>query len=162
MTELLPAPAGPFALAHGRQQLVPGRWVQAAGRPHEILGTIVCVDHVEAWLECLLQSDDGLSRWLAVEVRGEGYRCTLWDRTVHDEMPPALSVAGQGVEIVAGTASFHSIGTFGAYPIPSEGLMTYHELSGATATAAEQFAAGGPWLVGRGDGANIEFRAAGE
>jgi hypothetical protein len=40
--------------------------------------------------------------------------------------------------------------------------MTYHEVSGATATAAEQFVAGGPWLVGRGDGVNIEIRAAGE
>jgi hypothetical protein len=162
MIELLPAPASPFALAHGLHQLLPGRRMHADGRPHEILGTIVCVDHVEAWLECLLQSDDGLSRWLAVEVCGEGYRSTLWDRTVHGEIPPALSAAGHGVEIVAGTASFHSTGTFGPYPIPSDGLMTYHEFSGATTTAAEQFAAGGPWLVGRGDGVDIEIRAAGE
>jgi hypothetical protein len=162
MIALLPAPTGAFALAQVPEQLQPGRRVQAGGQRYQILGSIVCIDKVEAWLECLLQSHDTLQRWLAVEVRGDGYRTTLWHRTVQGEMPSSLAAPGHGVEIVAGTASFHSVGAFGDYPIPSEGLMTYREFFGAPATAAEQFEPGGPWLVGRGDGAHIEIQAAGE
>jgi hypothetical protein len=162
MIDFLPGPRGPFALAQVPEQLLPGRRLRAGGLTCDVVGSIVCVDSVEAWLECLLRSEDDEvddpALWLAVEVRGDRYRTTLWERTVHPDMPEALRQSGDVAETLAGTASFRSMGRFGAYPIPTAGLMTYRESRGVPATAAEQFVAGGPWLVGRGDGADIELR----
>jgi hypothetical protein len=158
MIDLLPAPNGPFALARLPEQLAPRRRVRVAGVPAAVAGSIVCVDRDEAWLECLLRLDDGSSRWLAVEARGSCYRTTLWDRSIETAMPSALSAFGR--ETLAGVASFRSHGEFDAFPIPRTGLLTYREAArgadGLPATAAEQFAPRGPWLVGRGDGADIE------
>jgi hypothetical protein len=158
MIDFLPTPTGPFALARLPEQLRPGCRVRADGRRAEIAGTIVCVDRVEAWLECLLRTDlDEPARWLAVEVRAGGYRTTLWDRSIETELP--VDLRSDDAALLAGAASFRSRGDFGAFPIPRAGLLTYHEAHGAAATAAEQFAPDGPWLVGRGDGVDIALTA---
>jgi hypothetical protein len=161
MIGFLASPKGSFALAQVPEALLPGRRVRADGRLYDVAGAIVCVDAVEAWLECLLDAGDGRPRWLAVEVCGNGYRTTLWERTVESEPPVVLRDRGstvgavEGIESIEGTASYRSRGEFDGYPIPATGVLTYRESHGATATAAEQFVADGPWLVGRGDGADV-------
>jgi hypothetical protein len=155
--DFIPPPAGPFALARLPAQLEPGHAVWVAGRPTTIAGAIVCVDRVEAWLECLLHPIGEPAHWLAVEVRDGRYRTTMWQRSVEAEMPAALRA--DDAATLVGTASFRGRGDFGGYPIPETGLLSYREAPGLVPTAAEQFTSGGPWLVGRGDGVDIDVKA---
>lgn len=162
MMRFLPAPAGPFALKQLPPEFAPGCLLRVAGQHAHVLGTIVCADDVEAWLECYVRLGNGRTRWLAVETRSAGYHTTIWERAI-EEKPPALEqVPGHAVQVMEGTASYRSYGDFGAFPIPAAGVLEYWEVTGAGAVAAERFAPGDPWLIGRGNGADIDVEAAGE
>jgi hypothetical protein len=152
MSDLLPTAAGPFTLDTAEPVVRPGQRVRVASREATVVGVIVCVDEVEAWIEALLDLPGPAPTWLAIETREHGYRCTVWQRTTRPTAPP-MNV---GLE---GRAAFRSVGAFPGFPIPERGTMIYREDPGPPATAAERFSDGGPWLIGQGDGADIRLEA---
>lgn len=151
MSDFLPDARDRFALSIGVDRLQPGRRVRTAGHPATILGVITCVDPTEAWLELQLEHPDGKDQWLALETTGTGYRCTLWRRR-SSEQPPTFPPGA-----LEGTARFKTVGRFPGYEIPHSGLMTYREHPGPPAIAAERFATGAGWLIGKGDGQEISL-----
>lgn len=160
-----PAPVhvpGPHGLAEHADCFAPGTAVVVDGLLSRVLGRIVATDHVETWLECLLDHD-GAERWLAVEAPTGPVRYTLWQRDTAERagLRPAEGTL-HGVALTPaeqGTATFAATGRFGRFAIPPSGALEYVEFTHSGGrVAAVRFGPGRPWLVGQGTGQPVAVR----
>ncbi|MFI5933795.1 DUF4178 domain-containing protein [Actinoplanes sp. NPDC051494] len=154
--------SGPHGLAEHAGDFAPGTTVIVDGRVSRVLGRIVATDHVETWLECLLEHD-GEERWLAVEAPTGPVRYTLWRRDTAERAgldPQDGTLHGVALTTTErGTATFSATGRFGRFAIPAAGCLEYVEFTHAGGrVAAARFDPGRPWLVGQGTGLPVAVR----
>lgn len=141
-------PEDPYSLEVMASRFFPGTSLKVQGREFQVSGLVVCRDAEDAWLEVCL-AGSGRAAWLAIEHKQGGAAVTLWKRSSIQNLPdPFVNTADS--RLLAGTADFWTIGTFGDIEMPLRGTMQYLEIA-EPHRVAERFERG-YWLIGKGSG----------
>jgi hypothetical protein len=148
--------SGPHGLAAHAGSFTPGSTVIVDGRVNRVLGRIIAVDHVETWLECLLDQD-GERRWLAVEAPTGVVRYTVWQRDTAELAgfcPDEATLHATPLSTTEqGAATYSASGRFDPFVIPDAGFLDFVEFTyRGGRVAAARFHTAQPWLVGVGTG----------
>jgi hypothetical protein len=152
---------GPHGLLEIAESFAPRTALSIGGRRWGLLGTVICTDHEETWLECFASSGDEVA-WLAVEAHEGRHRITSWQRRHCLDGTESSAADLDCTAFVQGTAMYTARGEFGDFEVPAAGVLDYIEYTRRTGdrSAVERFAPHLPWLTGSGSGVSLQVNLA--